>query len=91
MNTNQSNCTITNSVVNNAELWSIQEYTHQTSSLTELLEYALSLKARVDSLLKTEEKCSESSETIQRKISDFFSNEISQLEKALLHDTVGGV
>ena len=67
------------------------ELTLPISSSVEILEYVLSLKARVDSLVATERKCSTSSETIPTKILDLFSSEIKHYELALRQDILSGL
>ena len=76
----QSSLDTSNESVTTAEKLLTQDYTLPTSSYPELLEYALSLKAKADSLQQIAQRCNESSETTLKKIFDLFSKEISSLD-----------
>lgn len=91
MDTKQCNCTTENKCANTAEKQYNSQPIPPISLSNELVAYVSWLSRRVDSLLETEAKCGSSSETIREKISDFFSNEISQSEKALTRSIVDGL
>lgn len=83
MDTKQSSSPTPNSLASTVEKSSIPEYTLPTSSLNDLMGYVSWLKARVDLLQLTDQRCSKCSSATPRKISGLFSREITQLEKAL--------
>ena len=70
---------------------SIQEHILPISTSSDHLESILLLRAKVISMLLTDPKCSSLSEIILVKISDCFSSEISQSEKALKQAIVAGL
>ena len=67
-----------------------QEYTLQTSSLPELLEYLLYVKSKVILTVNHAQKCNESSEITLIKILDLFSKEIILLEEEVKQSIVRG-
>ena len=90
MDTKQLSSNTSKKDVLSAEKLSEWELTLQISSYNELLEYVSWLKAKVDLLVATGQKCSESNEIILQKISDLFSKEIKSLERAVLLSTAIG-
>ena len=81
MDTKHSSYPTSKTSVKNVVKLSNQEYTRPISSSNETLEYLLSLKQKVITILNQEPKCRMSNDAIQIKILDLFSKEIISLEK----------